>query len=107
MDCCDRPRQVILKRKRFPTQVIAIKVGAAKINFSKEKDPKKREEIVVNIRFLFDLLGEDINTEINENRQTEEIDYKNIEFRFHLPKRYQDAFENAYDWSYLHDATKI
>ena len=96
MDCCDKPRQVILKKKHFPTQMIAIVVGATRVNFSKDKEHTKRLEIVLNIRFLFDLLKNNLVREISGG---ESIDYSGIEFRFHLPKRYQDAFENAFDLS--------
>ena len=73
--CRDAPRQIILKKKRFPTQIIAVIVGATRVNFSKEQDPKKRKEIVINVRFLFDLTQQSmVRRTINENGEDEEID---------------------------------
>ena len=98
-EICDTPRQIILKKKKFPTQLLGIIKSAVRVNFSKDKKLNDREEIVANIQFLFDLTDQKLIRITGEDK--EKVDYKGIEIRFHFPKRYQDQFQNITDLSFL------
>ena len=88
-DVSDSPRQVIVKKKHFPRNMVGYVTKASRIDFSKDKNKKERSEIVVDILFLFDVN----DTKCVRSNGGEEIDYKEVSIRFHLPKRFQDIFE--------------
>ena len=116
-DIRDSPRQIILKKKDFPSQLVGYITNATRVNFSKDKSKptNDREEIVVNIVFMFDLLNKKLIREIDAYAEESKVNYVGIEIRFHLPRRYQDKFQNIADLSFLigallvvpaYDATK-
>ena len=88
----DDPRQVIIKKKHFPRKLVAIVSSAKRIDFSKEKDKKGREEIVVNLECLFDLDNQNMIRIVDG----QEVDYSGIEVRFHLPKRFQECWNDRF-----------
>jgi len=87
-DVEDSPRQVIIKKRHHPIDLVGLIIKAEKVNFNKDRSDD-RLEIVIDERFVFDLL----NAKSIRTIENEEIDYKESAVRLHLPKRYQDQFK--------------
>lgn len=87
-EVCDSPRQVIVKKKHFPRNMIGYITKATRIDFSKDKS-SDRLELVCDIYFLFDVNKKKCIRTVNG----EIIDYGDVTIRFHLPKRFQDLFD--------------
>ena len=88
-DISDTPRQVIVKKKDFPIDMVSIITKAELIDFKKDKG--ERKELVLDIFFVHDLQENKFDREI----RGEIINYSDVSIRFHLPKRFQDRFEGC------------
>ena len=100
-DCADNPRQIIIKKKNFPSECIGVIKSAVRVDFAGKNDKSNsRQEIVINFELILDLTGDDLEREVDG----ENISYKEIEMRFHLPKRFQDIFAHAHDLEFLKNA---
>ena len=87
-DVEDSARQVIIKKRHYPIDFVGLIIKAERVNFNKDRSDD-RLEIVVDVRFVFDLL----NAKSIRMIENEEIDYKESSVRLHLPKRYQEQFK--------------
>ena len=96
-DLQDSARQLITKKANFPTDMIGVLTKAERINFSKDKRKEERNEIVVDVQFVYDLEEKHLTREIGGDA----IDYSQSSIRFHMPKRYQDTLEGLVDRSVL------
>ena len=96
-DVQDSARQLITKKAHFPTDMIGVITKAERINFSKDKKKEERNEIVVDIQFVYDLENKKLVREI----YGDEIEFSQLSIRFHIPNRYQDTLEGLVDCSAL------
>ena len=89
-DMSDTPRQVIIKKKYFPKDMLGVITKAERVDFKKNGD-ELEEQLVCDILFILDLKGCAFKRSLG-GKVDRVDDYFGVSIRFHLPKRFQDKF---------------